>query len=239
MIITLDGPMASGKSSVARAVAHELGYYFLSTGLLYRGLAYLLVDRYGYDEQKLLAPDIVDVERCFAPEDFAYCYDALKGERYIFNGVDITESLKNKMIDHYASLVSIHPQVRSMLTVVQRTIAVHHNVVIEGRDSGSVVFPYAEYKFFLTASPTVRAQRWLQDQRAQGVFLPLGQALQELTKRDERDKNRAIAPLIIPEGALVIDSSDLIKQAVVAQIIASVQARVLNAHTPKIQFLEK
>jgi len=233
MIITIDGPMASGKSSVARTIAHELQWYFLSTGLLYRGLAYLLLEQYGYTDVQLVDPSDVHLADCFG-DNFAYRYDAQLYERFIFKGVDITPQLKNNRIDQGASLVSTNLRVRAMLTHVQRLIAAKNNVVIEGRDSGSVVFPYAEYKFFLTANPEIRAERWCNDQLAKGRSIAYEWALQELLVRDERDRKRAQAPLVVPEGAQIIDSSALSQREVVEIIL-----RVVDCGEQADNFLHK
>lgn len=215
MIITIDGPVASGKSTISRILADNLEYYYLCSGLIYRAIAYLLVDRYGYTPETLASVRIEDLMECADPQRLQYSYDGLSQERIFFDHEDITIYLKDKFIDNITSIVSVNKDVRKMVTALQRDIADNYNVVIDGRDVGSVVFPNAQLKFFVTASVAVRAERWRKDQERYNNFVSLEEAVRLITERDERDKNRTIAPLIVPKNAIVIDTSDLtIDQAV-------------------------
>ncbi len=168
MIITIDGPVASGKSTVSRILAHRLSYYYLCSGLLYRTLSYVLITFRGYTLETLNQLKQEDIEYCFDETHFSYCYDKKNNEHIFFNDQDITSYLKAELIDKVASIVSINRQVRDAVTKKQHTIAAHHNIVTDGRDVGSVVFPQAEYKFFITASATIRAERWRKDQQKYG-----------------------------------------------------------------------
>ena len=209
MIITIDGPVASGKSTVSRILAQKLGYYYLCSGLLYRALGYLLVNHYEYTLETIAHPTQEDIESCLDPAKFSYRYDDRNQERVFFDDQDITLYLKDKFIDKIASVVSVNPQVRHAILQLQRTIASQHDIVTDGRDVGSIVFPHAQVKFFITASVHIRAERWRKDQEKYGNHVSYDQAVAAITDRDDRDKNRTIAPLIIPDNAIVIDTSEL------------------------------
>lgn len=221
MIITIDGPTASGKSTVARAVALKLQSYYIYSGLLFRALAYLLIKNKGYSIQALACPLSVDVQEIFDPMHFEYQYHDGK-EQIIFDGVNITDHLKHSDIDRGASIVSTNSFVRDALLALQRHIARTQSVVVDGRDTGSVVFPHAEYKFFITASLKERARRWRLDQAKRGMVFTDEQACAAVAERDERDSSRALAPLTVPDGAVVIDSTDLSKDAVIELIMSIV-----------------
>lgn len=207
MIITIDGPTASGKSTVSRILADKLSFYYLCSGLIYRAVAYLLVNNYGYTPETLAHVRLEDVIECADPTKLRYEYDELSHERIFFEDDDITLYLKDKFIDQVTSIVSVNKDVRKAVTAIQRDIAQHYDIVTDGRDVGSVVFPDASVKFFLTASVEVRAGRWAKDQERYNNHLSLDEAIALITERDNRDKNRTIAPLIIPQDAIVIDTS--------------------------------
>lgn len=219
MIITIDGPVASGKSTVGRVLADRLDYYYVCSGLLYRAVAYLLVDRHGYTPETLTSVNVKDLEECVDPKRLQYSYDGLSYERIFFDHEDITVYLKDKFIDQVTSIVSVNKDVRKAITALQRDIADNHNIVIDGRDVGSVVFPQAEIKFFVTASVAVRAERWRKDQKRYNYDVSLDEAVASITDRDERDKKRMIAPLVIPENAIVVDTSDLTIQQTVEKMM--------------------
>lgn len=222
MIITIDGPTASGKSTVGRLVAKKLGYYYLYTGLLYRALAYLLLKDHGYTLDTIADPDLALVDTLLDPKRLVYRYDADDRERIFFDGSDITSHLKGDRIGQGASIVSTNSEIREKLNALQRAIANDHNVVIDGRDSGSVVFPHAEHKFFLTASEDERAWRWKKQQEQRGEVVTLAQAKQFVNSRDARDSSRAIAPLKKPEGSAVIDGTQMSIDEVVERIIQAI-----------------
>lgn len=207
MIITIDGPTASGKSTIGRILAHKLGYYYIYSGLLYRALAYQLSKEYGYTQATVASPDHQLVQKIIERMEYIYCCDGY--ERIYFAGDDITPYLKQGEIDQMASIVSTNQFVRGCIDAWQRAIADHHNVVIDGRDAGTVVFPHADYKFFLTARPQIRAERWRSQQKKQGNIVDFDHALDFITVRDERDSNRANAPLKLATGGIQIDNSDI------------------------------
>lgn len=223
MIITIDGPVASGKSTIGKLLAQKIGAYYLYTGLLYRALAYLLMKEFNYTLTSIGNPDQKKVDVLLNPDRFSYHYDEQNGERILFDGTDITSVLKNALVDQAASLVSANNQVREKLNVIQRAIADDHMMVIDGRDAGSVVFAHAHSKFFLTADEKERAVRWQMQQAARGNNLSFDQALALLRERDQRDMQRIYAPLIIPQGAHVIDTTGMTVEHVIAKMMSYIK----------------
>jgi CMP/dCMP kinase len=219
MIITIDGPTASGKSTVSRILADKLAFYYVCSGLIYRAIAYLLVNRYGYTSETLPAVKAEDLAQCTDLQRLQYSYDQLSQERIFFDQEDITIFLKDKFIDHVTSIVSINKDVRSAVTTIQRTIADDYDIVIDGRDVGSVVFPNAQVKFFVTASVAVRAERWRKDQERYGNHIVLEEAIKLISDRDERDRTRTIAPLVVPKNAIIIDTSELTIQQTIEKML--------------------
>ncbi len=224
MIITIDGPAGSGKSSAARIVAKELGYALLNTGMLYRAAAYVVLTRHNFEVQGEF-PTFSDeaFERLTNPDEDDLA--ALEHLEYHVEGpsvteatIDITSRLYEPWIDKPSAVISQNEDVRDIIVAMQRAVAQNHDVVAEGRDCGSVVFPDAEFQFFLTASLDIRAQRIASDaERGRGVdFATLKQRLAE---RDERDMNRSISPLQVSSNARVIDNSNLSMAQTVDRIV--------------------
>lgn len=206
MIITIDGPVASGKTSVARAVSQKLGYTYLASGMLYRAVAYILVDRYRYDHVQLNEPCSQDINEIV---DRLRYENELDGPHVHYGNEDVTLYLKTPTVDKSASLLATTCYIHEVLAVFQRTIAAGKNVVIESRDAGTVVFPEAECKVFLTASSEERARRWQNDQAQRGTVVSLEQACMLIGERDTRDMTRAVRPLLVPLDAHVVDSTRL------------------------------
>ncbi len=209
MIITIDGPTASGKSTAGRLLAKELNYYYLYTGLLYRALAYLLMNEHGYTLETIAHSDMNVVDQLLDRKRLVYRYDASDRERIFFEKKDITPYLKGSRVGQAASIMGTNPEIRDWLKVLLRSIADDYDVVIDGRDAGSVVFPNADVKFFLTASEDERALRWKAQQEKREVYVTLQEAKEFVRSRDHRDTTRKTAPLTIPQGAHVIDNSDI------------------------------
>ncbi|MCA9769822.1 (d)CMP kinase [Candidatus Dependentiae bacterium] len=228
MIITVDGPTASGKSSVAQAVAKRLGYYYFNSGLLYRSLAYILLHHYQYNKDQLSNPNAQDFKNALDSKRLVYTFGEDLCLRTIFDMIDITSYLKDKEIDQAASIVSSNEHVREVLIDFQRSIGRQHNVVTDGRDMGSVIFPYADAKFFLTARIKIRAQRWILDQKKRGNIVDLYHAVTQLQERDLRDKARNTAPLVVPKNAIIIDSSDMTQEQVIEKVIFYILKRHPN-----------
>lgn len=226
MIITIDGPTASGKSTAAMLMAQKLGFYYLNSGLLYRAFAYVLLDHCGYRVEKLYHPRDEDIQAYLLSDRINYICDSQAMASIWFDGNDITAHLKGGAIDQAASIVSGDVRVRQALLGVQRLIGKAHDLVIDGRDTGTVVFPDADYKFYLTASLEIRAARWMHDQQARGNSYSLQEAIAQLAIRDERDATRDIAPLRIPEAATIIDNGQLTIEQTVAVIYDLVQSKL-------------
>lgn len=206
MIITIDGPTASGKSSLAHYIAQRLGLFHLNSGLLFRALAYCLMTYEDYTVEKIMHPQDEDILHVL--QDIRYDFIHQKA-RVTYKECDITPFLKSPLMDQMASLLSTHLFVREQLLHFQRAYAKNHSVVVDGRDAGSIVFPEASCKIFLTASPAARAERWLAANRARGRTYTHERALDEIKTRDERDATRTVAPLVIPHDAIVIDNTGL------------------------------
>lgn len=219
MIITIDGPTASGKSTLAVLLAKNLGYYYLNTGFLYRGLSYVLQHEFGYTIDQLAHPQIADVEHVLNSKRFVYTYqDGQAG--IIYEGTDITPFLKTKENDQASSVVSGDINVRNALLGYQRHFTQTYNVIAEGRDTGTVVFPHAQLKVYLTASIEERARRWQEMQHAKGREFTLQESIAQVQERDERDSSRSIAPLTIALEAKVIDTTHLTQQQTIDAIRA-------------------
>ena len=201
--IAIDGPAGSGKSTMAKRLAAELGYRYVDTGAIYRTVAYFF-DLWG------VSPKDIDGIRRYIDElniDIEYDEDGL--QHMIMNGMDVTADIRTQDISQKASLISAHAIVRDMLLDMQRDVAKKHNVIMDGRDIGTVVLPRAQVKIFLTASAEVRAQRRFQELQAKGKKDTFDQVLKELQKRDYQDSHREIAPLKQAKDAVVVDTSAL------------------------------
>jgi len=220
-VVAIDGPAGAGKSTVTRKVAERLGYVIVDTGALYRVVA-LAAERAG------LLPD--DELRVTALADALVAENAVQLRRaadgavqVLLRGQDVSLSIRAQNIGQGASQVSAHPGVREALLELQRGQGREGGVVLEGRDIGTVVFPDAEAKFYLTASLDVRAQRRRDELAARGTPPSLADVLSEVTERDRRDSTRPIAPLRQAADAQLVDSSALSIEQVVELIVAAVR----------------
>lgn len=211
--IAIDGPAGAGKSTIAKAVAKSLGYYYVDTGALYRGLAFGLMQKgVPFADEKAVEKEIQNL-------DVELLYE--NGVQKVFcNEKDCSALIRTSEIGEGASVISQYASVREKLLDLQRNVARQHSCVMDGRDIGSVVLPHANKKFFLTASPEVRARRRTLEFREKGEPANYEAVLEEVKKRDERDMNRAVAPLKQVEDAIFIDSSDLNIEEVVDRILA-------------------
>ncbi len=208
--IAIDGPAGAGKSTIARRLAKELGYYYVDTGAIYRTVAYFL------DLLGISPKDVDGVERYLDELTVAIEYDEEGKQHMLMNGMDVTDDIRTPDISQKASLVSAHAMVRDMLLDMQRDVAKKHNVIMDGRDIGTVVLPRATVKIFLTASAEVRAQRRTDELTAKGQKANYAQVLKDIQQRDYQDSHRAIAPLKQAKDAALLDTSDLDIDGVVA-----------------------
>ena len=208
--IAIDGPAGAGKSTIARTLAKELGYYYVDTGAIYRTVAYFL-DLLGVSPK-----DVDGVSRYLDELTIGIEYDEEGKQHMIMNGMDVTDDIRTQDISQKASLVSAHAIVRDLLLDMQRDLAKKHNVIMDGRDIGTVVLPRATVKIFLTASAEVRAERRVKELIAKGQKAEFQQVLREIQQRDYQDSNRPIAPLKQAKDAVLLDTSDLDIPGVVA-----------------------
>jgi cytidylate kinase len=206
MIITLDGPCGSGKSTLAQLLAQKLGFFYMNSGYLYRSLAYLLVKEFGYDEEKMHNPNLQDVQFILDDKNFEYQYKDGCAHIFFF-GKDITDFLKSSSVSHHASIISAHAQVRQFVVVIQQKFGREHNLVTDGRDGGTEIYPQAQFKFYVTAQPEIRAARLQADFVKKNIEMSFEQALQMTLARDERDTTRLVSPLRKADDALEIDTS--------------------------------
>ena len=232
--VAIDGPAGAGKSTVARGLAERLGYLLLDTGALYRtvALAARRAEIPWSDEAKvaalaaeLEATGAITVEALTSPdaESGAEAYGS--GMRVRLHGEDVSEAIRAPEVSLGASRVSAIPGVRAALLGMQRRAGQGGGVVIEGRDIGTVVFPDAEVKFFLTASTEVRARRRFEELEARGAEVTLEATMSEVIRRDRADTERPVSPLRQAEDALVVDSSDRPAGEVIEEMARVVEER--------------
>lgn len=211
MIVTLDGPAGSGKSATAMALAKKLGAFYLDTGATYRSVALCAI------EKNLNSGDAAGLEK-LASEIRIDFREGEGGQRVFINGVDRTLDIRRPAVDKSVSAVSSHKGVRAKMVQLQRKIASEHaSIVVEGRDAGSVVFPEAEHKFYLSASAEARAGRRARQNAERGM--ETGDTGGEILRRDEADSGREVSPLVVPAGAVVLDNTNLSLDETVEKII--------------------
>ena len=218
--IAIDGPAGAGKSTIARRLAKELGYYYVDTGAIYRTVAYFM------DLLGISPKDVDGVERYIDELTINIVYDEEGKQHMLMNGMDVSDDIRTQDISQKASLVSAHKVVRDVLLDMQRQVAREHNVIMDGRDIGTVVLPKANVKIFLTASAEIRAKRRYDELVAKGQKTTYAQVLKDVQQRDYQDSYREIAPLKQAKDAVLVDTSELDIEGVVAAIKAIVQEKV-------------
>jgi cytidylate kinase len=207
MIVTIDGPAGAGKSTAARALARRLGFRFLNTGAMYRAVAWAAVARGLAWED---SGGLVELARRLEIR--------LEGDRVLVDGLEVTEAIRTPEITAVTYYPANNPAVREHLVKLQRVAAQTGDVVAEGRDQGTVVFPHAECKVFLTAGPTERARRRLEDLRARGQELSLETILEQQNERDRSDASRSVGPLVKAADAVELSTDGLGETAVVDRL---------------------
>ena len=208
--IAIDGPAGAGKSTIAKRLAKELNFQYVDTGALYRTVAYFL-DLLGVSPK-----DVDGVERYIDELNVEIRYDEDGAQHMIMNGMDVSGDIRTQDISQKASLVSAHAVVREALLDMQRNVAKNYNVIMDGRDIGTVVLPKADVKIFLTASAEVRAKRRTDELIAKGQTAVFETVLKEIEQRDYQDTHRPIAPLKMAKDSIKLDTSDLDIDGVVA-----------------------
>lgn len=217
MIITLDGPAASGKSTTARLVAKELGFLYLDTGAMYRAMAVKVLENgIPLDDSETIAD--------MATHTTMELGSSETGTRVTMDGQEVTGKLRSPEVDRAVGPVCEVPQVRTILVDLQREIGKKDNLVAEGRDMGTVVFPNADFKFYVVASIEARAQRRQRDMAAQGISVSVEELAREIERRDERDSTRTHSPLRQADDALLLDTSLLSIEEQVQTIVDKVKA---------------
>ncbi len=216
MIITIDGPAGAGKSTVSRGLARRLDFEFLDTGAMYRAVAWACLQSQINLDDSEKATTVAASLSLEVTEHSIHC-----------NRQNVTEAIRSDEVSHGASIVAAIPGVRTELVRLQRESADGRNFVTEGRDQGSVVFPDAQCKFFITASPRTRAVRRKQELEERGQSCDLEEVLAQIIERDERDRTRTIAPLIEPDDAIEIDSSSITAIEVIDRLEAISRERLL------------
>ena len=212
MIVTIDGPAGSGKSTAARGLAQRLGFDYIDTGAMYRAVAH-----------SCLASDIDTTDRASVTERAAELRIGFDGQDVLLDGINISAAVRSPSISEAASRVAQHPGVRAEMVRQQQAMVRERDMVTEGRDQGTEVFPDAECKFFLEASAEVRAVRRQEELLARGVEVPLEETLEQIRQRDHRDRTREISPLRPANDAIVIDSSELTADGVLDRFEAHVR----------------
>ncbi|MBQ6112345.1 MAG: (d)CMP kinase [Synergistaceae bacterium] len=211
-IITIDGPAGAGKSSAAKDVARELGIKYLDTGAIYRAIALILAkSEISPDNDEYLREALSDIKII------------LRDDKVLVNDFDVSGEIRTPEVDELASLYSAVPAVREALLGLQQEQKNYGSIVAEGRDVGSVVFPDAKVKFYLTASPEVRAKRRYDERIAKGKNANYDEILRAIKERDINDSTRKTAPLSIPEGAIYLDTSDMTEKEAVNFIVKHVR----------------
>ena len=215
--IAIDGPSGAGKSTLAKRVAKALGFVYVDTGAIYRTVAYHIAmlgigpkDKDGV--KRVLGDALIEIQ-----------YDETGAQHMILNGTDVTEYLRTPEISDAASKVAALPEVRDFLLQMQRDTAKAHNVVMDGRDIGTVVLPNADAKIFLVASDEVRAQRRQKELEEKGEHLPFETVLQQMYLRDKQDIERKVSPLRCAEDAAILDTTHLDLDQAEAAMLAMIE----------------
>ena len=217
--VAIDGPAGAGKSTIARRLAAELGYRYVDTGAIYRTVAYFM-DLWGVSPK-----DVDGVNRYIDELTIGIEYDEDGLQHMIMDGMDVTEDIRTQEISQKASLISAHACVREMLLDMQRDLANAYDVVMDGRDIGTVVLPKATVKIFLTASAEVRAKRRCNELLAKGQKAKYETVLKEIQQRDYQDTHREIAPLKMARDSIKVDTSEMNIEETVAALLKIIREK--------------
>lgn len=219
--IAIDGPAGAGKSTIARLLAKKTGFVYVDTGAIYRSVGYFM------DFMGIGPKDTDGITRLIGDVNLELSYTPEGEQRMILNGRDISGEIRTPEMGQIASKISAQKVVRSFLLDMQRDTARRNNVIMDGRDIGTVVLPNANLKIFLTATPEVRAQRRMKDFAEKGISESYEKVLREIKERDHQDSTRVIAPLKQAEDAVLVDTSDLDIPGVVERIESLARERGL------------
>ena len=201
--IAIDGPAGAGKSTIAKAVARELGYVYIDTGAMYRAVGLFCLD------QAIALTDEVRVSEAVRDIDITIAYDEEGAQQVFLNGANVSTRIRTQQVGDAASTVSQYPAVREKMVKLQQSLAEHTSVVMDGRDIASKVLPHADTKIYLTASVEERARRRANELREKGELCDIAEVEAEIRARDDRDMHRQHSPLIQVPEAVLVDSSTL------------------------------
>ncbi|HYE64859.1 MAG TPA: (d)CMP kinase [Pyrinomonadaceae bacterium] len=224
IIIAIDGPSGAGKSTLGRMVARELGLLYIDTGAMYRAAALAVI-----------GSSVSTADAGAVAEVVARANINLQGDpdslRVTLDERDVSEAIRTEEVGHTASIISAIPEVRRVLVSRQREMGSRGGVVLDGRDIGTVVFPNADIKFFLTAAPEERAHRRFEENRLKERDASFEETLLDINKRDQRDSTRADSPLVIAHDAVVIDSTELSIEEVFERMMSVIRERPATGFT--------
>ncbi|HPD96965.1 MAG TPA: (d)CMP kinase [Synergistales bacterium] len=221
-VITIDGPAGAGKSTIARLLAGRIGFQYLDTGAIYRTIAYCLSRN-----------SVPPVENDFLCSSLACCRIGLEKGKIILDGKDVSDQIRSQKIDRIVSSYAALPMIRRFLIGIQREQAAMSDIVADGRDMGSVVFPEAALKIYLDADVSVRAERRMLELSARGETPEIGEILENIRERDRKDREREVSPLMVPEGAHIIDTTGFDVDEVVTRIMALVSPVIGGSGRPE------
>jgi cytidylate kinase len=215
MIITIDGPAGSGKSTVANILANKLGFIHFNSGALFRGItAYLFTNNF----------NIENITQNSALLEMDLTVEMINKTQHVFvNGIDFTHLLRDNNISNLVAHVALNKNCRKIVDGCQKQFCSQNNCVIDGRDIGSFVFPNAEVKFYLDCSIKERARRRFAEEQAKNTFVTLEEIENQIAERDEMDRKREVAPLVIPQNAIIVDSSTLTIDQVVEKMLKNIE----------------
>ena len=217
--IAIDGPSGSGKSSLAKVVSREFGILYLDTGALYRAV--------GFKALNLFGESFPEDQVCGMLPETTVDLTYENGVQHVFvDGEDVSSRIRTQPVAMAASRVSAYPPVRAFLLNLQRDIALRNDVIMDGRDVGTVILPNADVKIFLTAKPEVRAARRVGELKEKGIDADFDTVLREVIQRDHNDSTRAVAPLRQAEDAVLLDNSDLDAVQTVEKALSIIRSRV-------------
>ena len=216
--IAIDGPAGAGKSTIAKKLAADLGYIYVDTGAMYRAMAYYFIqNKIAADNEKAVAEACADVDITIQYKD---------GEQQVLlNGENVNGVIRNEDVGNMASATSVYPVVRTKLVDLQRQLAQKENVIMDGRDIGTVVLPDANVKIYLTVGSRVRAERRYKELQAKGVHCDLDEIEKDIIDRDYRDMHRETSPLKQADDAVCLDSSNLDIDGVVSEMKKIIQSK--------------
>jgi cytidylate kinase len=227
LIITIDGPSGAGKSTIAKMIAHTLHYTYIDTGAMYRGVAFAYMRKYPEERGQRSEVSEVQMQKLDKLKELLNSlnlrFEFGEETKVFLDGGDISKEIREPAISLLASKLSQNNAVREYLYAMQRAQGQNGGIVLEGRDTGSVVFPNAHVKFYLDANPEERAKRRHTELSSKGTSVDITSVKEDMVKRDKNDSERDLAPLVIPKGAIYIDTSGLDVEGVVKVLFQHIQ----------------